>query len=207
MKIILTVALIFTAAATFADEKNSRDLLQGRSPFLEVYWESYLQFITKPENCLDLSSKEPPNSSDFGFRISDVPDEVDVVNIAFGDLRVNDCHYREGVFTVCEPYICGLHLYGVAGVGQEDFEQLRDDIAILHGRGKLVKLAYGGEEYGNLFGGEHTIGIDAMVDNIVNAVNDLGLDGVDIANEQGGGSVYWFGADAEVGQQLYFLRG
>jgi len=200
--ILISLLLLVSTSA----QRNSRDLLQGSLPYLETYWESYLQYTTRPDSCLDLSSYEPPTDSDFGIRITDVPDEVNVVNIAFGDARWNDCHRYDGIYAVCEPYICGLHLYGVAGIGLDQYEQLVSDIATLQGQGKIVKLAYGGEEYGNLFGGEYARNLDIIIDSMVNAVDALGLDGVDIVNEEGGGADYWLGADAQTGQQLYFLR-
>ena len=47
-------------------------------------------------------------------------------------------------------YVCGLHLFLKSDESDlQRFEQLKQDIKIVQSRGTLVKLAYGGEEWGN----------------------------------------------------------
>jgi len=206
MKLVVITLGLLLALGSAQTQRNSRDLLQGRLPYLETFWESYLQFTTRPESCADLSTFDPPHFEDFGIRILDTPDEVDVVNIAFGDPLAGDCYDQDGIYAVCEPYVCGLHIYGVAGIGDTDYDQLKEDIATLQRNGKLVKLALGGEEYGNLWGGELASSLDQMANILAYTVNDLGLDGIDLVNEEGGTPSEWLGTDAEVGQQLHFIK-
>ena len=50
----------------------------------------------------------------------------------------------------CQYLICGLHLYVKEDNSDETrLEQLKYDIKELQSKGVLVKLAYGGEEWGN----------------------------------------------------------
>ena len=52
--------------------------------------------------------------------------------------------------TGCFSYYCGLHLYQKEDNSDlQRLEQLKSDIKYLQSQGVLVKLAYGGEEYGN----------------------------------------------------------
>ena len=43
---------------------------------------------------------------------------------------------------------CGLHYY--TQTDQSAVDDLKNKIAFLRGKGAIVKLAYGGEEYGNI---------------------------------------------------------
>jgi len=159
--------------------RNSRDLLQGNLPFLGTYWESYLQYQTPEVSCLDLSAVfiPPEQEDDYGYNLASIPDEVKVVYIAFGDSRSRECSY-----SACDAYVCGLHLYGAGGLHEDLFNQLKEDIAYLQSKGHIVLLAYGGEEYGNVAGTMRYVA-EAMLD----AVFDLGLDGVEIVNTDGCG--------------------
>jgi len=180
---------VLFALATFAtgqNARNSREFLQGNLPFLGSYWESYLRYQTRPEECLDLTAYNPPeHADDFGYSIANTPREVSVIYIAFGHTTARACER-----STCEPYICGLHLYGIAGIEEDKFEELKEDIASLQSAGHSVLLAYGGEEYGNIDGFYNTYDLSALAGSMVDAVNSLGLDGVEIVNEIGCGS--WF---------------
>ncbi len=46
--------------------------------------------------------------------------------------------------------VCGLHLFAREGMDDERIQDFKDDIAYLQSQGVLVKLAYGGEEWGNI---------------------------------------------------------
>ena len=48
----------------------------------------------------------------------------------------------------CGAVACGLHYY--TAVDQEGVDNLKSSIAFLRGKGAIVKLAYGGEEHGNI---------------------------------------------------------
>ena len=55
-------------------------------------------------------------------------------------------------YTGCYSYYCGLHLYQKSDDSDlQRIEKLKSDIAYLKSQGVLVKLAYGGEEYGNTY--------------------------------------------------------
>ena len=49
----------------------------------------------------------------------------------------------------CNPYICGLHIFQKDGIDSENFENLKQKILILQSKGAFVKLAMGGQEWGN----------------------------------------------------------
>jgi len=140
-----------------------------------------MQYQTDEEACLDISSisYSPEQADDFAFNLSSIPEEVKVVYIAFA--KGLECYYA------CSPYVCGLHLYGAGGLHDDLFNQLKDDIASLQSNGKIVLLAYGGEEYGNVAGNMIYLA-EAMLD----AVLDLGLDGVEIVNTDGCGPFSWY---------------
>jgi len=202
---MMKLLFLFVAAIVVsADEtSNSRNLLQGSLPFLGSYWESYLKFQTRPHDCLDLSAHIPSNhSTDFGYEITTVPDEVNVVYIAFGQSKSDAC-----VRDPCEPYICGLHLYGVADIHCNLFEELKDDIATLRARGHTVLLAYGGEEYGNIDGVIYDLDIMHLAEEMINAIEALVLDGVEIVNEKGcGNRQVWKDCDYQTAHQLYLIQ-
>ncbi len=58
---------------------------------------------------------------------------------------MHSCYYNSG----CQPFVCGLHLFGLNGMDDERIQDLRDDIGLLQAQGALVKMAFGGEEWGN----------------------------------------------------------
>ena len=57
-------------------------------PYLETYWESYDSFPFTVSNChhLNLEPDNPIDESAYGFDLRQVPDHVQVVNIAFAIL-------------------------------------------------------------------------------------------------------------------------
>jgi len=210
MKAILTV-LAFLAIACSEEIRNSREFLQGKFPFLGTYWESYLTYQTRPETCLDLTTYDPPeHADDFGYNIANAPSEVQVVYIAFGHTKAEEC--KRGDLEACEPYVCGLHLYGIAGINDDVYSNLKRDIATMKSRGQVVKLAYGGDEYGNIGPFNPSFNIytsyfNNLIDQMVHAVNDLGLDGVEIVNQEGCGASYFVeSCAAQIGYQLHFIE-
>jgi len=201
----MKLLFLFVAAivASAEETRNSRNFLQGRLPFLGSYWESYLKFQTRPEDCLDLSAHDPVDqSTDFGYEITTVPTEVNVIYIAFGQSQANACR-RDA----CEPYVCGLHIYGVAGIDSSLFEELKDDIATLRARGHTVLLAYGGEEYGNINDVFYSDDIENLANEMISAIDTLGLDGVEIVNDEGCGPIQpWQECDYQTAHQLYLIQ-
>jgi len=179
MKLLALLAIVAAFGAQAQNGRNSREFLQGNLPFVGSYWESYLKYQTRPDDCLDISTPRPPDDSPyFGYILAETPPEVQVVYIAFGNTQPRGCYEH------CEPYVCGLHLYGVAGVDEAEYDDFKKDIAALQAKGHTVLLAYGGEEYGNVIGD-----VGALKNDMVAAVNDLGLDGVEIVFEEGCG--FW----------------
>ncbi len=49
--------------------------------------------------------------------------------------------------TSCRPFIDGLHLF--EGLDEVRLDKLKNDTRLLQDAGRLVKLSYGGEEWGN----------------------------------------------------------
>ena len=52
---------------------------------------------------------------------------------------------------ICEPYICGFYLFKRDNVDAERLEELKMKIALLQSKGAFVKLAVGGQQWGNTF--------------------------------------------------------
>ena len=72
---------------------------------------------------------------------------MSLIKYLFIDLLLSRCRY-----TGCYSYYCGLHLYQKSDDSDlQRIEKLKSDIAYLKSQGVLVKLAYGGEEYGNTY--------------------------------------------------------
>jgi len=206
--VLLLLALALLSVSASQEVRNSRAFLQGGTPFLGSYWESYLRYQTRPESCLDLTAYVPPeHADDFGYSIVNAPTEVNVVYIAFGESYGGHCSV--GTVGACEPYVCGIHLYSIAGIHDDEFEELKSDIAAIQARGQMVMLAYGGEEYGNIGkeGQSHGYGdLGFLVREMSDAVKALGLDGVEIVNEEGCGSYYFTtSCGAQSTYQLYFI--
>ena len=55
--------------------------------------------------------------------------------------------YRCDRYLECNEIICGLNLF--KGLDEPIFEKLLEDIRHVRSRGVLVKLAFGGEQWGN----------------------------------------------------------
>jgi len=203
MKTLLALLLLSSAAL---GQRNSRNLLHAIIPYVGTYWESYLAYPTRPDSCLNLSDYIDAYD-DFGINILDAPEEVGIVKIAFADIQAGyNCFAHFGPQDVCEPYICGLHLYGIAGIHDSKLKKLQDDISELQSQNKIVLLSYGGEEYGNIESGVYARFLDATVLEMVSAIEKLGLDGIDIANYGGGGEDFWMHGDYQTGHQLYLIR-
>ena len=64
--------------------------MQKRSkPLLETYWESYLSFPYNYSNmCINDLNPYPVDVFAYGYDIKDVPEGVDIVNIAFASPHV-----------------------------------------------------------------------------------------------------------------------
>ena len=103
--------------------------------------------------------------------------------------------------------ICGLHLFYKAD--NSDYlrlEELKRSIGKLQERGILVKLSYGGDEWGNLDVYEKTAPwARNNADVMARTIEDLGLDGIDLVQQQGYGSDN-MNADNLSSIQLYFLK-
>ena len=54
---------------------------------------------------------------------------------------------------------CGLHYF--ENNNPVAIQDLKNDIAFLRGKGAIVKLAYGGEEYGNIAANEQYSGVSS----------------------------------------------
>ena len=69
--------------------------------------------------------------------------------IAILDQRPNPIlfSYRCDRYLECNEIICGLNLF--KGLDEPIFEKLLEDIRQVRSRGVLVKLAFGGEQWGN----------------------------------------------------------
>jgi hypothetical protein len=57
---------------------------------------------------------------------------------------VISCRYSH-----CDPYVCGLHLFQKDGIDAERFEDLKQKISAIQAKGAFVKLAVGGQQWGN----------------------------------------------------------
>ena len=160
-------------------------------PFLETYWESYASFPYGKDNCGSWNLKpHDVDDSAYGYDIKQVPEQVDIVNIAFAYSGGNKEEYGCERYSGCTYLVCGLHLYEKDDNSDLDrINQLKVDIKALQARGTLVKLAYGGEEWGNT---EVPHKIKSLADyvakEIVDHVNELGVDGIDLVQNQGYGT-------------------
>ena len=123
------------------------------SPFLETYWESHSTFPYDKNNCQP--SNLQPNVidvTDYAMRLVQIPSyAVNIVNIAFASADWSQCTWDPNHYG-CQylDNLCGLHIFyktDQSHIGQ--LEQLKSDIRDLQSHGVMVKLAYGGEEWGN----------------------------------------------------------
>ena len=123
------------------------------SPFLETYWESHSTFPYDKNNCQP--SNLQPNVidvTDYAMRLVQIPSyAVNIVNIAFASADWSQCTWDPNHYG-CQylDNFCGLHIFyktDQSHIGQ--LEQLKSDIRDLQSNGVIVKLAYGGEEWGN----------------------------------------------------------
>ncbi len=143
-------------------------------PLLETYWESYLAFPYNYSTCYNPEDAADIDPTNYGIDLATWPtDKVNIVNIAFA--KADDERYiltsgfrfeKVGLFFLrcryvgngCQPFICGLHLFGSEGLGGEErLAKLKEDIAALKAKGTIVKLAFGGEEWGNTVGKQHKV--------------------------------------------------
>ncbi len=53
-------------------------------------------------------------------------------------------------YNTCRPYIAGLHLFEGNNLDDTRILELQNAVQMLQVQGALVKLAYGGEEWGNI---------------------------------------------------------
>jgi len=142
-----------------------RDQIAG-GQHVETYWESWSQMNT-----------------DFSSRIQDIPvtplgsdNGVNVVNIAFASNALNDrwCNTAQNCIT------SGLSMNAT---------QLTMDVDFIHSAGGLVKLAVGGEVYGNLGSNTyHDYTVVNLASRLANVVHKYNLDGVDLTQQQACGN-------------------
>ena len=149
----------------------------------EGYWESYNEFPNDLEACrLKEGTGVEPVSPDFVASL-ETAGKLDVVTIAFADLDLERCERGFG----CRQFVCGLNLF--QGLDDLRFEAFKAKIKALQGQGTKVKLAFGGETFGNIrvpFGITNVA--DRMVEVVVDAVQALGVDGIDLVQKEGCGS-------------------
>ena len=86
--LILTFTLVYGH-----DNKDSirkfHEMQDRGKPLLETYWESYLSFPYNYSNmCINDLNPNPVDVFAYGYDIKDVPDGVDIVNIAFASPHV-----------------------------------------------------------------------------------------------------------------------
>ena len=90
IKCIWLLFLTFTQlTVTYSNSIKKFEELQAKKPLLETYWESYLSFpydYSKP--CINDLNPNPINVNAYGYDIKDIPDGVDIVNIAFASPHV-----------------------------------------------------------------------------------------------------------------------
>ena len=151
MKMKISI-LIWGFLGLVAASNSIKKLEANFGPFLETFWESYLSYPYEYEsrNCAynDLNP-EPVDDTAYGYDLTQLPPEVKVVNIAFAAFeRIPTCkNYYQ-----CMPYICGLHIFQKSdGSGLEHWNNLKSAIKDVQARGVLVKLAVGGDEWGNTY--------------------------------------------------------
>ena len=79
--------------------------MQKRSkPLLETYWESYLSFPYNYSNmCINDLNPYPVDVFAYGYDIKDVPEGVDIVNIAFASPHVYRYKFLSTLFPVVTP--------------------------------------------------------------------------------------------------------
>ena len=105
-----------------------------------------------------------------------------MITIAFADLDIDRC-WRGGN-SACRQFVCGLNLF-------HDLDDLRltafkKAIDLARRNGTLVKLAFGGEEFGNIRVPFAITQVgDHVIDLVVDAVGLLGVDGVDLVQKEG----------------------
>ena len=94
---ICLLVLTFISACVSAQEKNPQsdsiqkfqELQRSKKPLLETYWESYLSFPYNYNNwCYNDLNPYPVDVFAYGYDIKDVPEGVDIVNIAFASPHV-----------------------------------------------------------------------------------------------------------------------
>ena len=54
-------------------------------------------------------------------------------------------------YSHCSPYVCGLNLFAKDDLDAERFLDLKKKINLLQTKGAFVKLAAGGQDYGNTY--------------------------------------------------------
>ena len=73
----------------FDSIQKFQELQRSKKPLLETYWESYLSFPYNYSNmCINDLNPYPVDVFAYGYDIKDVPEGVDIVNIAFASPHV-----------------------------------------------------------------------------------------------------------------------
>ena len=89
IKCIGLLFLTFTPLTYSNSIEKFQELQSKRKPLLETYWESYLSFpydYSKP--CINDLNPNPINVNAYGYDIKEIPDGVNIVNIAFASPHV-----------------------------------------------------------------------------------------------------------------------
>jgi len=185
---------------------ESRD---KRRAYVETYWESQTVSPYDYASCPNFKSNIVDNST-YGFDLTDVTvtsqDEMfqgaDIINIGYAYADENSCLDKA---VSCEPFICGLHYFANAPGGTERFEALQASVTAMQKKGAVVKLAFGGDEWGNtMFNTKTVTTVEKVVGDMIEAAILLGVDGIDLVQSEGVNTVN-FEAGAESSVQLYLL--
>merc|ERR1712223_1084803 len=195
-----------------------KNIFKEQTPILEGYLYTDLLFPNSRDTCLGkkFSSSEIESSFEKKFAITNhfnatldyllplITPHLDVVTIAFADLDIERCFRTLTGGDPCRQFVCGLNMF--EQLDDEIFQSFKHFIKKLQLQNILVKIAFGGEEFGNI---RVPYGItdiaDRIVEHILNVVDILGVDGVDLVQKNGCGTRN-FRCDDATSKQLYILE-
>ena len=143
---IVLVMTIVEAAAKVTHGTSSSSVYHPPKPeklVRQVYWETYFEF-QPTDNCEVKSYWKRPNFE----LLTGTGGEYDEVIIAFADPDIERCQ-RKSLFCPNVQIVCGIELYDDL-VGQSLFDEFKTAIDSAQKNGTRVKLAFGGEDYGNI---------------------------------------------------------
>jgi len=195
-----------------------KNIFAEQTPILEGYLYTDLLFPNNRDTCLHkkFSSSEIESSFENEFAITNhfnatldyllplITPHLDVVTITFADLDIERCYRTPTGGDPCRQFVCGLNMF--EQLDDAIFQSFKHFIKKLQLQNILVKIAFGGDEFGNI---RVPYGItdiaDRIVEHILNAVDILGVDGVDLVQKSGCGTRN-FRCDDATSKQLYILE-